>query len=165
MIAPWDEEYEPVEAVQPPGRGPWFGLSQSAAFRSAQTDAIGSELRLFLYAVARADKFGHAEFGPGELEQRLGIQASGVRKQIAKLKAAGLAAPEASARCVLLAYEIRGGGHRPDDPLQCGEHGPMGAATARREPVRVPESSGAAFWLDLYRSEAEAVLTGSAPTL
>ncbi|MFF4606164.1 hypothetical protein ACFY12_25915 [Streptomyces sp. NPDC001339] len=169
MIPPWDAEYEPVKAERLPGRGPWFGLSQSVAFEAGRAKAIGSELRLFLYAVSRADTYGHAEFEPGELEKRLGIQDSGIRKLIGKLKKAGLAAPEANARCVLLAYELRGGGHSPDDPKRCGWHGEMGAATVRREPVRIPESSGTGFWLDLYRAriatEPEAVLTGSAPTL
>ncbi|WP_143064606.1 hypothetical protein [Streptomyces colonosanans] len=167
MIPPWDAEYELVKAERPPGRGPWFGLSQSAAFEAGRAKAINSELRLFLYAVGRADTYGHAEFAPEELEQRLGIQASGIRKLIGKLKKAGLAAPEANARCVLLAYEVRGGGHAPDDPKRCGWHGEMGAATARRQPVRVPESEGAQFWLDLYtegvKADDQAFLSGPAP--
>ncbi|MFD8624612.1 hypothetical protein ACFV4E_12045 [Streptomyces hygroscopicus] len=168
MIPPWDAEYEPVKAEQPPGRGPWFGLSQSAAFEAGQSKVIGSEFRLFLYAVGRADIYGHAEFKPEELEKLLGIQDSGVRKLIGKLKKAGLAAAEANVRCVLLAYEVRGGGHRPDDPKRCGWHGEMGAATARKKPVRVPASSGPQFWLDLYtedrQTDDQAFLTGPAPT-
>jgi hypothetical protein len=167
LIPPWDEEYDPTPAVQPPARGPWFGLSQSAAFKAAQDTGISTDLRLLLFAVARADRYGHAEFGPEELERLLSIKDSGVRKQIGKLKMAGIAAQEANARCVLLGYEVRGGGHQPDDPKRCGAHGEMGAATLRKKPVRVPASSGPQFWLDLYtedrQADDQAFLTGPAP--
>ncbi|MQS38374.1 MarR family transcriptional regulator [Streptomyces katsurahamanus] len=123
-----------------PRRGPLFGLSRSVASGAAWTETISSDLRLCLYAVGRADTFGHAEFRPGELAERLGVQPGAVRKLIAKLKQAGLVAREANARCVLPAWEIRGGGHRPDDLLRCGEHGPMGAVTARRVPPMVLDS-------------------------
>ncbi|MEW2496120.1 hypothetical protein AB0942_21690 [Streptomyces nodosus] len=151
--APWDAEYEPLERATP-SRGPWFGMSQDAAFAMAQCAALATDTRLLGYAVARADRFGHSEYGPGELERLLGVNAQSVRKAIVKLKAAGVLAPDADARCLLMAYEFRGGGKAPKDPKRCSRHGAMGAAT--RERPRVPnlpkQRDAALFTIDPHRT-------------
>lgn len=155
--APWDAEYEPVEHAAS-SRGPWFGLSQDAAFAMAQCTALATETRLLGYAVARADRYGHSEYGRGELARLIGKDAANVRRAIAKLKAAGVLAPEAHARCLLVAYEFRGGGKTPKDPKRCSHHGAMGAAT--REPESVPslpvQRDASLFALSLCRGDAKA---------
>lgn len=155
--APWDTEYEPRDRAVS-SRGPWFGLSQDAAFAMAQCTALATDARLLGYAVARADRYGHSEYSRGELARLIGKDAANVRRAIAKLKAAGVLAPEADARCLLMAYEFRGGGKAPNDPKRCSHHGVMGAAT--REPASVPslptQRDAALFALDLYRGDAKA---------
>jgi hypothetical protein len=155
--APWDAEYEPRERAIS-SRGPWFGLSQDAAFAMAQCAALATDTRLLGYAVARADRYGHSEYGRGELVRLIGKDAANVRRAIAKLKAAGVLAPEADARCLLMAYEFRGGGKAPNDPKRCSRHGVTGAAT--RQPAGVPylpkQRDAALFALDLYRGDAKA---------
>ncbi|MEV5415146.1 hypothetical protein [Streptomyces albogriseolus] len=150
--APWDAEYERAERATP-SRGPWFGLSQDAAFAMAQCATLATDTRLLGYAIARADRYGHSEYGRGELVRLMGVDAANVRRAITKLKAAGVLAPEADARCLLLAYEFRGGGKKPTSPDRCSRHGAMGAAT--RERPRVPclpkQRDAALFTLDLYR--------------
>ena len=157
-ITPWDAEYEPRERAAL-ARGPWFGLSQDAAFAMAQCVALATDTRLLGYAVARADRYGHAEYGRGELVRLVGVDAANVRRAITKLKAAGVLVPEADARCLLMAYEFRGGGKTPSDPKSCSRHGVMGAAT--RGPAIVPtlpkQRDAALFALELYRgSDAKA---------
>ncbi|MGW2460629.1 hypothetical protein ACWC4J_39775 [Streptomyces sp. NPDC001356] len=155
--APWDTEYEPMERATL-SRGPWFGLSQDAAFVMAQCTELATETRLLGYAVARADRYGHSEYGRGELVRLVGVDAANVRRAIAKLKTAGVLAPQADARCLLMAYEFRGGGKTPNDPKSCSRHGLLGAAT--REPAGIPslpkQRDAALFALDLYRGEAKA---------
>ncbi|MDQ0993040.1 hypothetical protein [Streptomyces sp. V3I7] len=150
--AQWDAEYEP-RGHATSSRGPWFGLSQDAAFAMAQCAALATDARLLGYAVARADRYGHSEYGRGELVRLMGVDAANVRRAIAKLKAAGVLAPEADARCLLMAYEFRGGGKTPNDPKRCSRHGVTGAAT--RELASVPslpkQRDAALFALDLYR--------------
>ncbi|MFK4022354.1 hypothetical protein [Streptomyces albogriseolus] len=150
--APWDAEYERVEHASP-SRGPWFGLSQDAAFAMAQCATLATDTRLLGYAIARADRYGHSEYGRGELVRLMVVDAANVRRAITKLKAAGVLAPEADARCLLLAYEFRGGGKTPKGPDRCSRHGAMGAATRERASVsRLPQQRDAAlFTLDLYR--------------
>ncbi|WP_406726631.1 hypothetical protein WJ438_21010 [Streptomyces sp. GD-15H] len=152
--APWDVEYEPCERATV-SRGPWFGMSQDAAFAMAQCTTLATDTRLLGYAIARADRYGHSEYGRGELVGLLGVNGQNVRKAIAKLKTAGVLAPEADARCLLMAYEYRGGGKAPKDPNRCSRHGVMGAATRERPSVpSLPKQRDAAlFALDLYRGD------------
>lgn len=153
----WDTDYEPMERALST-RGPWFGLSQDAAFAMAQCTALATDTRLLGYAVARADRYGHSEYGRGELARLMGVDPSNIRKAITRLKAAGVLAPEAHARCLLMAYEFRGGGKAPNAPKRCSHHGEMGAASHR--PANVPtlpkQRDAALFALELNRGNAKA---------
>lgn len=151
--APWDLEYIPTTGASL-ARGPWFGVSQDAAFGMAQCAALATETRLLGYAMARADRYGHSEYEPGELERLLGINGQNVRKAIAKLKTAGVLTPEANARCLLMAYEFRGGGKPPRNAARCSRHAAMGAATRERSstPALPDQRDAALLTLDLYRA-------------
>ncbi|MER6271165.1 hypothetical protein [Streptomyces sp900105755] len=150
--APWDTEYIPEERATK-SRGPWFGLSQEATFAMAQCAVLATDARILGYAVARADKYGHSEYGRGELVRLIGKDAANVRRAITRLKTAGVLAPEADARCLLMAYEFRGGGRTPNDPKSCSRHDVMGATT--RGPAALPslptQRDAALFALELYR--------------
>lgn len=149
--APWDVEELHIETYKP-SRGPWFGVSQSHAYGAGKGEGMSSDARLMLMAMGRADTFGHAEFGDGELCRLLGVKAPAVSKLIAKLKAAGLAADESNARCVWLTYEFRGGGHKPEDSRWgCNTHGRKGAASVH--PVSV-EVTSTPIGLELYQTIA-----------
>jgi hypothetical protein len=71
----------------------------------------------------------------------IGKDAANVRRAIAKLKAAGVLAPEADARCLLMAYEFRGGGKTPNDPKRCSRHGVTVPLPANQRAHRLSRSS------------------------
>ncbi|MFD4632243.1 hypothetical protein ACFVYR_14080 [Streptomyces sp. NPDC058284] len=96
---------------------------------------LSSDSRLIMLVLGRADKYGHAEFGSGELSLLLGVQEPAVVKLIAKLVKAGLAVQGSKSRCVWLAYELRGGGRPEVDPKWgCDVHGRLGAGTVTPAP-------------------------------
>ncbi|MCX9191753.1 hypothetical protein C3Y87_10060 [Carbonactinospora thermoautotrophica] len=97
--------------------GPWGAISQLEAERQAKNPHITSAgVRVFFAAVARANRIGHAEFGPGELADWLGsfdrsgvwtpAHKSTVSKAIAQAKSLELVAKDSSARCLVLSSHV-----------------------------------------------------------
>lgn len=102
-----------------PGNGPWLALNQVEVGRIAGDNVTAPLwLRVWLLALADANRIGHAEYGPGSLQARLGarvdaktgaviaIGASAVSNAIRTCKEYGLLTPDSGARCLVLSQHV-----------------------------------------------------------
>ncbi|GAA1622659.1 hypothetical protein GCM10009744_07440 [Kribbella alba] len=97
---------------------PWGGVNQTELQLIAQQASVGpGYIRIWLLAMSKANRIGHAEFRPGALRDFLGSvnTATGeffpadkavVSRTIKRAKDAGLLAPESQARCLVLSSRL-----------------------------------------------------------
>ena len=84
----------------------WAALSQVELARLSKSTAPPAFVRVFLLALSRANRLGHAELAPGELARFLGngepILAPNVSRAVRQAVEAGFLARESRARCLVL---------------------------------------------------------------
>jgi hypothetical protein len=68
----------------------------------AESTALPPAMRLYFLCASRANVWGHASFGPGEMNRLLGCKADARRRALNSLKSARIAAQESTPLCVVL---------------------------------------------------------------
>lgn len=129
--------------------------------RPRATDALdlSLDLRLFLLASERATRGGHAHFAPGELRTRLqrldkstGVVRAygerGLRDGVARLRGAGLLAPDSTLRCLWLPMDVWDMDLKKAARWPCGWHGHCNHYTS------VHEQNGGTGMGDRYNPDA-----------
>ncbi len=144
----------PAAATSPVNRGismrkPWGALSQTEIARLVSSSSLPLHGRLFLLALAHVNRSGHAEYGPGELRERLttvdprtgeviGLPtASSIARAIQRAKQEGLLHEDSSASCLVLStylFEVGTGSGA------CRRHGIGRRIGARRRATSLPRA-------------------------
>jgi hypothetical protein len=112
----------PVPRQVPPpriamGTASWGAMSQVAIREQARKSGHENYLRLFFFALADANRLGHAEYEPGALRAALATvdrttgdvktpTEAAVSKALRKARDLGLLAPESNARCLVLSPRL-----------------------------------------------------------
>lgn len=88
--------------------GNWGGIHQVEYRRMASNEKTGPRFtRVHFAALGYANRIGHAEFGPGELAQVLGIGVGrAADKAVKQAKDAGLVGKDSGTRCLVLPHTM-----------------------------------------------------------
>jgi hypothetical protein len=106
--------------------GDFGAIHQPEYRRMAKDERINPRaFRVHFAALGWANQIGHAEFGPGELAQVLGIGCGrtadrAANKAVAAAKGMGLVLPESGLRCLALPYTLF---QKGKGSLVCKHHG------------------------------------------
>lgn len=98
----------------------WTAESISMSVKIANNPKLSTDMRVLSLAKSRINRFGHAEFGKGELVDIIGKNRTTVGRAIDSLKAAGLLADDSTPRCLWIPREVCQNAKAKKN--ECGEH-------------------------------------------
>lgn len=88
----------------------------AAMMEFAEAQPLPTPMRLFFLCSARANKWGHAAFKPGEMQKLLKCSKPARLRAMASLQSAQLIAPQSTTLCVVLSGAAYRRGDRADKP-------------------------------------------------